>query len=361
MAHADLHRAVAVDREILRNSAGDASTLDPIVRVDGLPGTLQPFVAHRAYQGPQGYYVEHFRLVDPQGVERYHSPRRKILLEGEMFENEISNEISDVEIDDGREHRMLCYIDGVQVGEVPVFVQTVEGGDPRTAAEATLAQALKKSTILWVTVPQPTRRGRRDQGARSVSRPVWFVADGSTIYVLSGPTEQELPGITEAEEVRVTARAKDARSLVSEVPAGVEIVARDDPRYEKFERAALTRRLNLPDGEGAAQRWRENCTLLALTPRLRDDGPAANGAGPGQATPPPQAAAQQAAPSTGSEGSGGAAEAKSDEQPHVEAQVDQEVYDRLIAEGHPERTARAKAKAAYVKAERKRLREQADA
>ncbi len=359
MAHADLHRAVAVDREILRQSSGDARTLDPIVRVDGLPGTLQPFVAHRAYQGPQGYYVEHFRLIDQRGIERYRSPRRKLLLEGEMFENEIVGEISDVRIEDGREHTMLCYIDGVEVGQVPVFVQTLEGGDPRTAAEATLAQALKKSTILWVTVPQPKRRGRRDQSPEAISRPVWFVADGTTIYVLSGPTEQELPGITEADEVMVTARAKDARSLVTEIPASVEIVPQDDPRYETFERSAVTRRLNLPDGEGAAQRWRENCTLLALTPRLREpEDERADGPAPAQA---PAAASQgAAAPAAGDEGEPQPA-GKGDEQPHVEAQIDQEVYDRLISEGHPERTARAKAKAAYVKAERKRLREQADA
>jgi NADH-quinone oxidoreductase subunit I len=47
---------------------------------------------------------------------------------------------------------------------------------------------------------------------------------------------------------------------------------------------------------------------------------------------------------------------------HVEAgQIDQETYDRLIAEGKPERMARAKAKAAYVKKEKARLRAEAEA
>ncbi|CAN5876172.1 hypothetical protein BH24ACT15_BH24ACT15_07890 [soil metagenome] len=40
---------------------------------------------------------------------------------------------------------------------------------------------------------------------------------------------------------------------------------------------------------------------------------------------------------------------------HVEAQVDQAVFDKLIAEGKSERVARAKAKAAYVRAEKKRI------
>jgi NADH-quinone oxidoreductase subunit I len=47
---------------------------------------------------------------------------------------------------------------------------------------------------------------------------------------------------------------------------------------------------------------------------------------------------------------------------HVEAgQIDQETYDALIAEGKPERMARAKAKAAYVKKEKARLRAEAAA
>jgi hypothetical protein len=34
---------------------------------------------------------------------------------------------------------------------------------------------------------------------------------------------------------------------------------------------------------------------------------------------------------------------------HVESSIDEETYDRLIASGEPERTARAKAKAAYIR------------
>jgi hypothetical protein len=44
----------------------------------------------------------------------------------------------------------------------------------------------------------------------------------------------------------------------------------------------------------------------------------------------------------------GAAVAQADAE-HLEIEVDQETYDRLIAAGEPERTARAKAKAAYAR------------
>ena len=49
------------------------------------------------------------------------------------------------------------------------------------------------------------------------------------------------------------------------------------------------------------------------------------------------------------------------EEPKVEAgEIDQETFDQLIAEGKPERMARAKAKAAYVKKQKAKLREQAE-
>ncbi len=57
-----------------------------------------------------------------------------------------------------------------------------------------------------------------------------------------------------------------------------------------------------------------------------------------------------------------AAPAPAVEEPKVEAgQIDQETFDRLIAEGKPERMARSKAKAAYVKKEKARLRAEAEA
>ena len=74
------------------------------------------------------------------------------------------------------------------------------------------------------------------------------------------------------------------------------------------------------------------------------------------------AAAAPAAPAAaGGAAAGGAAAAapaakKQEEDIHVEAQIDQEVYDQLIAEGKSERVARARAKAAYVRKEKARIR-----
>ncbi len=72
------------------------------------------------------------------------------------------------------------------------------------------------------------------------------------------------------------------------------------------------------------------------------------------------AAAAKAAPAGGDAGAAAAPEKKAvkkrpEDDIHVEAQIDQEVFDKLVAEGKSERVARAKAKAAYVRAEKKRI------
>jgi hypothetical protein len=51
----------------------------------------------------------------------------------------------------------------------------------------------------------------------------------------------------------------------------------------------------------------------------------------------------------GREGSGEPQGGVEPDAEHLEVEVDQETYDRLIAAGEPERTARAKAKAAYAR------------
>jgi hypothetical protein len=352
MARADLHRALVVDREIHLASQIDPTLLDPVIKIDTLPGVARPFVVSRAYQGPQGYYIEQFVLTDKDGVERYRSTRRRVALRGEMFEDEVSNTVSGVEIRNGREHLLTCFIDGDELGSVPVFVETSAGGDVRVAVEETFKQAVKKGTILWVTVP-PRPNGRRGPAA-PITRPAWFVADGTKVMVLSGPTEQEFPGIADVPQVSISARSKDHRSLVTEVAADVEVVPPDDPRYDKFVKKALTTRLNLPDGDAAADRWRQKCVLVELTPRFRDvDEDEAERQLTGVATAA-QAPGQAAAPAAAGSGS-------QEEEIHVEAQVDQEVYDRLIGEGKSERVARAQAKAAYVRAEKKRIRAEREA
>ena len=149
--------------------------------------------------------------------------------------------------------------------------------------------------------------------------------------------------MTEAEQVTLIARSKDLRSAVTQVPADARVVSTDEELWESVARAALGRRLNLPDGDGAYDRWREQCALVELTPQFK---PA------GEPEPAPAVVAPQPAESDAPD----AKPAKKQDDIHVDAQIDQDVFDKLVAEGKSERVARAKAKAAYVRKEKARIR-----
>jgi hypothetical protein len=351
MPRADLHNALVIDREIYDASQVDAALLDPVIRpVAGLPGVARPFVVMRAYQGPQGVYSERFVVTDRNDRERYASPERPIQLTGEMFENRFSDTLTAVLLDDLEEHTATFYVDDEVVGSIPVFVEATYGGDPRVAVEETFNQALKKGTILWVRVPQPAPRRAGADGKVDDTRPVWFTFDDGKVFLIVGETEQRVPGLAEASEVTLIARSKDQRSQVAAVPAAVRVIPTDDDEWDERARAALPKRLNLPDGQDALARWRERCTLVELTPRFRNAAVEARAS-----AAPVQAAGTPAAAVGGGTEAARAPAAQAGDDIHVEAEVDQEVYDKLIADGKSERLARAKAKAAFVRKERARI------
>ncbi len=351
MPRADLRNALVLDREIYEASRVDPTLLDPVVRVEGaLPASARPLVVVRDYQGPQGIYVEHFVIADRRGREIVSSRPRPIRLAGEMFSDRIETTLDGVILDDFEEHEATFYLGEEAVGSIPVFIEPAADGDPRIAAEETFKKALQKGAVVWLTVPQP--------GGGQHTQPVWFVYTDGKVYVLTGPTEQQVPHLADVSEIQLAARSKDLRSLVARVTATTRVVPSEDRLFEQVARAGLGKRLNLPDGDGALDRWRANCRLVELTPRFR--GPqreaiAAGAAPPGAVAPgavPPAAADSAPEPGEGA----AATAAKAEEDIHVEAQIDQAVFDQLIAEGKPERIARAKAKAAYVRAAKARIR-----
>jgi hypothetical protein len=238
----------------------------------GIPGGARPIVVLRAYQGPQGFYTEHFTLTDRDGTEVARSGKQRIRLSGEAFEDSFETVITDIHLRSGAEHTAHFFVDGVEVGAIPVFIESGMGGDPSVAAEETFKKAVQKGSVIWLTVPQPAPRGRgrNQQKVAHHTQPVWFVFEGGKLYVLNGPTEQQVPNLGNVSEVSITARSKDHRSKVSDVLATVRVLPADDDRWEKIARAGLGKRLNLPDGDAALERWREHCTLYELTPRFRE-------------------------------------------------------------------------------------------
>ena len=352
MTRADVHYALAIDSEIWEASRVDPDLLDPVVRVDSIPGTTHPFTVLRDYQGPQGTYLEYFTLADTTGTEVFRSAERKVELRGEMFTDRVRTEIPRLEIDRGDEHQMSFFVDGDLVNTIPMFLEVGEGGDPSVMAEETLAKALGKGAVVWLQIPKKKKVSRlkkiknRPRGLvyDDHQQPVWFIFDSGVIYVFSGPTEQQVVGLTpELEELKIIARSKDLRSAVVRTTATIEVVPPDDPRWASAAEAGMGKRLNLPDGEGAIERWRQNCTLYALTPVFAGAPVVAAGGQEAAAAAPAEAETKPEV------------KKRPEDDIHVEAQIDQEVFDKLVAEGKSERVARAKAKAAFVRAEKKRI------
>jgi hypothetical protein len=354
MPRADVHYALAIDSEIWEASSVDPTLLDPVVRVDSLPGSSRPFVVVRDYQGPQGGYNEYFTISDSTGREVYRSPEKRIEMRGEQFESRVTTPVTRMRVERGDEHVLTFVVNDREISTIPMFLEVGEGGDPSVMVEETLAKALGKGSVMWIVIPkvEPVSRlkklRRRPRGLvyDDHQQPVWYVFDKGTAYVFSGPTEQQVAGLTpQTPEVEIIARSKDLRSSVVRTKASVEVVPTDDPRWDKAAETAMGTRLNLVDGEAAIDRWRENCTLYALTPVF------VGAAAASTAKAAPSAAAGGAAETAAPE----ATAKRPEDDIHVEAQIDQAVFDALIAEGKSERVARAKAKAAYVRAEKKRI------
>lgn len=235
-------------------------TMDPALVVRGeLPGTTRPFNIHRVYKGAQGVYEEVVVLADPDGLVLWESEPRNIELRGEMFEDLFRLRVEQrIGITRTQEHSLGFYLNGGLMGRVPVFIEAPDSARHAGVLMEASEQALKKGSILWVSIPQ--------QDGSSVSRPAWYVQQGTKLFLLTGEGEQHLPNIEHCDVVRLTVKSKEVNAAIGEMDADVRLV--DDA--EEFERVAglgLGERLNLHDGQDALARWVDTCTMVELTPR----------------------------------------------------------------------------------------------
>jgi hypothetical protein len=255
MARVKLLSAMAYDVATFE----DTGLADPVLKVSGeLPASAQPFAIHRVYKGAQGRYEEVLVIADPDGVVVWESDPRVIELRGEMYEDLFRDRVSDrVEVSSLAEHTLAFYLDGRLEARVPVFVDAPQSARGAGVLMDAAETALKKGSICWLTIPQ------RDGG--SLSRPAWYVQQGRQLFVLKGEAEQELPGLEDADQVTLTVKSKDVKATIGEMPADVRVVT-DAEEFERIATMGLGTRLNLPDGEGALERWKSTCTLVELTP-----------------------------------------------------------------------------------------------
>jgi len=135
------------------------------------------------------------------------------------------------------------------------------------ATEALIDEAAKKSGLVWV---RAAGRHHREQA-------VWHVWHEGAFFVLTGGLEQPAPdGLGDASDgaaaggedahAFVSVVSKDKGSRLVTVETLVEIAEPGSEVWDEVLPALQSKRLNLPDGDAAPQRWARECTLWRLTP-----------------------------------------------------------------------------------------------
>ncbi|MDQ4130251.1 MAG: hypothetical protein M3133_04570, partial [Actinomycetota bacterium] len=258
MPYVELLSAIVFDHASWDAATG---TINPAIVVRGeLPAGAEPFVVDRVYQGPQGAYDESFALLDPRGDVVHQHGWGRVTLRGEMFEDRFRDVVrAHVAVANAEEHALVLLVNDYEVGRIPVFIEAPDSAVAAGVLADVLDATLKKSAIVWLTIPQP-------QG-EPITKPAWFVYQGGKVYVLTGPAEQDLTNIARAGEVTLTARSKEVRSQIASVPAHVRVVSNDSDEFDQVIQVGLTTRLNLPDGDAALERWKQTCTLVELSPQ----------------------------------------------------------------------------------------------
>ena len=222
-------------------------------------GRVAPFVVRRSYTGAGGWYKEAMALLAPNGDVVWRSAEQPITLRGSNKIDTFTDEVHGVEVDSDQDHELALLVGGDEVGRVPLAILDEDPPYTTGSDAAVLDEALKKSTVVWIEVP-----GEGGTGGRAV--PAWYGTLDGHVYVLTGGSEQHIPGLAEADRVVLVARSKELQSLVAEVEASARVVPPGEPLFARVTAVLLPRRLNLRDGEQAAERWRKECTLVELTP-----------------------------------------------------------------------------------------------
>lgn len=122
---------------------------------------------------------------------------------------------------------------------------------------------MRKSSLCWVRLPG----AQRDHA-------VWHMWHEGAAYLVSGGSEQPLPGIESADTVTITVRTKDSRERMAVWRARVVTVLPGEPEWDEVVPALVAARLNLPDMDGAAKRWARECVVSRLEPTgVVEEGP----------------------------------------------------------------------------------------
>lgn len=251
--------------ELLSAMAYDLETFeeqgypDPVLKVPGeLPARARPFGINRVYQAAQGRYEESILILDEDDVVVWQRPWRYVEMRGEMYEDLFRSQVGrEVEIASSGEHQMVFLVDGTEVGRIPLFVDAGQSARAMGVSADVAESALKKGSIVWVSIPQPD--------GSIATRPAWYVQQGRKLFMIKGGDEQQLPNLERNDVVELTVKSKDVKAAIAVLKADVRQVPNDSDEFEKIATQGMGTRLNLKDGDGALQRWKDTCTMVELT------------------------------------------------------------------------------------------------
>jgi hypothetical protein len=133
---------------------------------------------------------------------------------------------------------------------------------------ALIAEATKRAGLIWITVPDAAVPGGAGGAAPGRPRPVWHVWRDAA-YVLTGPGEQDVPGLGGAALVTVSVASKDTGGLLVCWTARVSRVEPGSAEWSGIIGALLAGRLNEPENPGTpspADRWAQTGNVYRLAP-----------------------------------------------------------------------------------------------
>lgn len=216
-----------------------------------------PFVVWRRLSAPGGVYMDATEIVSASG-EPVTAIERKYELDGESIVQDIVDEFTDTTFPGPGDYQLRYYVYDDKI--LDISFQVVQSDPPYGAVvPGPVDAALAKSTIVWLAVPQ-------DDG-KEITKAVWYGYDQGRVYVLTGPGEQDLPGLAgSSRHIRLITRSKDVQSRVGDVICVSQTMPKDAAWDAIAKDVLLGRRLNLTDGEAAVDRWKKDCEIVMLTP-----------------------------------------------------------------------------------------------
>ena len=119
---------------------------------------------------------------------------------------------------------------------------------------------MRKAAVAWLEVPS---RGREEPGTPAY--PVWCLWIEDALYVVTGPDEQEAPGLARAAVVHVSARG-DHGGLILTWPARVSRVRPGTDLWAAVAPQLAAKRLNGPPTPALIDRWARSAVIVRLAP-----------------------------------------------------------------------------------------------